>query len=544
MSMRRKEALPHRARRIGVRWRLALVVAAIVPLLAPAAGHALASWQAVDAGAPTGAHLRDVAAATSASGPIVVAVGDDGTNGIVYRLSHGAWTADQLPAGTGPLTDVVLAGSQAHVAYALGPQTLVRLDDADGTGAWAAITGLPAGPLTALAFAPDGTSGLVGAADGRIYSFAPDTNGFTAVNDVNGQVTPPAGQIAGLAATAPGTGFAVTLGAAPNPRFLALSPSSVPQPQVGVEPADGATCGDLEGVAATESSAVAVDARCWWNLVDGTWRRHGPFTEPGAALDDIALSGTVTTIAGSAKDHGVVWRRSGTGDFVLDPAVAPGALHAVAIVGPEDMWAVGEGGAVRHYAVAPPAPVGDGGTDDGGTADGATGDGAIGDGATDSGSSSTGGQGSTTGSSTSQSPSTPDGFHIDIEDHGSGTQSSGPDYSTTGIDTGNGSKRPAHRRKPAPTRRLLSNVKVRAAKHGLVIEFDLAAPASVAIAASRGKRNLGVTKPRVFKSGHVRILLRYRGAKAPTNLKITARRSTKAGAPAQPSAGKQRGDKQ
>jgi hypothetical protein len=527
--------------------RVLLIAVAVVPLLAPVASHAAASWHSVDATAPAGVRFADVATATSAGSSVVVVVGKNGDDGVIYRLSAGGWKADAVPAQTGALTHVAFAGG---AAYALGPGTLLRLASADdpASATWAAVADLPAGPLTALALAPDGTSGFLGTADGHLYTFTPGTAGFTKINEVNGQITPPSGGVSGLTSTAPGTGYAVTLGASPNPRFFGLTPSQLPEPQAWVVPADGASCSDLRGVAASADTAVAIDDACWWSFDNGAWQRHAPLA-PDAVLDDVAVAGTgdgaVTAVTGTTGGAGAVWRRAGRGSFAVDAAVAPGALHGVAVAGFDDIWAVGDGGAVRHLFADPPPEDGGGsgsstGGDDGGSAGGDSGTGTdAGTGADDGASDGAGTSGTDSGSGSGTAgdhPRTPSNLQIDVDD-GSRAQSSGngPEYSTTGIDTGtSGTSRKPGGRKPATTMRLMRGVKVRAVKGGLVIDFVLAARAKVAVVALRGKQNVGATAPKMFKPGHGRIVVHYRGAKPPTNLKITARRSGKAGTPARP----------
>jgi hypothetical protein len=345
--------------------------------------------------------------------------------------------------------------------------------------------------------------------------------------------------ITGVTLTARNEGFVAAVPAADSPSSTGSPPAgsggaggaSTPFFQIAAAPATmvptvrpqvatrAAACGnaplELTAIAAAGATAVAIDTKCLWNrAANGNWRQQMDTSLGEQTLNDISVASesgvAIMAIAGGSASTGVVWRRTGTGPIATD-VIAPAQINAVSVLGSEDIWAVGVGGVVRHFAPAPPqtqTQTGDGGSGTGGN------------GGRDTG------------------PETPSGLKVTIDDPNKAPRKPkpGPTHTTSG--TPNGGKKPGKGKPAKGPKRLLRNVTVKAIKGGLAIEFDLNAPAKVAVAATRGTRRLGSTKPRVFGRGHGRIVLRYGGGKPPTNLRITARRSTKKTPPAQTGPGK------
>jgi hypothetical protein len=540
-----------------LRHRAAIAAAAIAPLLAPASALASVSWHSVDSGAPASVNFEDVAV-TSAPGSAVVAVGRDADHhAMIYRLLGQTWVTDQTPFDADPdptaRLRVAITGSSAWVAgrTAAGHPAIFRLADvhAAAGASWTAVAGVPADATwapTAISFAPTGGGGVVGGDDGRVYKLTDSSTGGSlttqAINDAGGTVVPASGAITSLALTGAGTGFATAARSDPDttPRFFALAADRLtPQPAMDGVDTNSRCKRDPVAVAATSTVALAVDGTCWWDLVSpaGTWQPHPTdpaFAAEGLALHDVAVAGTgqgaaaaiVGQVGTGDSARGDIWRRSGTSTWVNDADHAPAPLNAVAVVGADDIWAVGKQGVVRHFAADVPqdsAASGSGSDDRSGSDD-------------QGNDSQDGGSTQTEGGGQHDSPQTPPGLKVVIDDpnrqpHGGKKK---PTHGTSGKP--NGGKKP--KRKPAQPERLLHDVTVKAIKHGLAIEFNLKARATVAVAASRGTRRLGSTKPRVFPRGHGRIILRYKGAKPPTNLRITARRSTKTMPTAKPGQGK------
>lgn len=501
----------------------ALGTAAACALFAPTGASAAPTWHAVDAGVPASVRLASVAATRIASDEVVVATGTDAATGqaVAYRLAHGAWQQDVLPAGAGAPSHVAIAAGHA---YAVDGSTVLTLADAQAAGpaSWSAASG--PGTLTAFAVAPDGSGGFAGLGDGHLYAFAPASGGFTQLNDAGGQAVPANGGITAVAAASGGAGVATAKRQDPQARFFALGQGVTPQAAVD----GGGSCGtDPLAVAAAGSVALAIDGTCWWELVNGAWMRQGTdgaFLLDGARLHDVALTpdGGAAAIAGeSGTGQGTVWRRVAQFGWAATVGVSPAPLEAVSAVAADDIWAVGDSGVVAHL-FSDPAPTG-------GATSGTPGTG----GGTTQQTSGSGASQQTTSSHTGQSsgPSSPSGLKIIIDDGSQPQRTSGsPTYSTSG----GGSKHKS--RTPAGPRRLLRNVRVRAVRHGLRIDFRLAAPAKVSVVALRGKHAIGRARPRVFRSGAGRIVLHYKGGKPPTTLRIVARRSHKTGAPVRPAA--------
>lgn len=515
------------------RRRLSAVVGACatIALSGPPAAAQAPDWHDAQAGVPADVNLRDVAVHGSG---VVVAVGDRpaatvegeaaAREAAIYRLAGGVWRRDTI-ANLPPGSRLVAVAVTEQAAWAVGSYDdggakplMVRfpgggqaLAGAGEGAAWSAV-GAPAdlaAPLRSVALA--GGAGLVGAENGRIHRI--DDGGPGGPGVVGGPLTavPAADAVNAIALYGPGTGFAVGDPPAgdpdapdpnaPDTRIYKLSQNDGPAGDLVLADsvAPGAGPGEILSVAtAGAGTGVAVDRTGYWELgAGGVWSRKSgaSFPEAGSDLHDAAMKSAdgqvVEAIAGGIWGQGAVWRRAGsTWSY---KTVGGASLNGVAISGKDDMWAIGDGGRVLHYyakPVPPPSPAPQQPQSDPQLAPEP--------------------QPSQTEPSAQKPAEQRRAEHapapeIQIEERPAEEPGSAP---------------PAKR----PTRRLMTNVAVRRRRgRVLVISFRLTDRASVTVIARRGRRVVARKSMRARGKGAHRLVVRYRGKRPPTSLKIVVR---------------------
>jgi hypothetical protein len=484
-----------------MRARICVVAIAVLAAFAvlPASAGAVAAWQPENA--PANVNFKAVAALPgSGDYDKVVAVGQDtSTNeAVIYERLAGFWqrsVTDPVPANS-CLTDVAFTG---QAGWAVG--------NSDGdcnngkpfalrfTGStWQILTpSLPAFRSVALS----GGSGFIGDSQGGIHPIHDAT-----IDGAIAAGTPQQTAVNGIA-LAGGQNFAGgSSGLVGGGKIYEFSGSGSQvdayQPDPGA--ADVVDIGAAPNAPA--SSRVAIESSgLWTSDGSGVWSRHFPAQSfaGNPTLNAVTVANLpgqpLSAIAGVQGGAGAVWLRagsgpwgSGTGGWNRQTVPSSLALQDVAIVGSEDVWAVGDGGTVLRYFPVPPGTSVPTGT--GGTANGIT--------------------------------ILSDGTIVY-----SGT-SGGLDYTVIQRPpaTKNG-KRPAGKR-PSTTR-LLRNVKVRVLRGRLVITFRLISRARVAARALRAGRLVGRTRARLMRRGRGRVVLRYKGARPPSQLQLIVRPVTRAG---------------
>jgi hypothetical protein len=529
--------VPRRALRTVV-LALALAVAGV----APATAEAAAAWKAVSAGAGASVDFRAVATyrPPGQTTDVVVAVGQDTSTheAAIFRLVAGSWQRDpiaQVPAGS-RLTAVALTRDAAWavgdkagtgedespceacepfvVRFAGGGAELARAPDpgAETPPSWIQLpVDKTSGPLTSVVLSGD--DGFLGSARGDVHriedgaiggslAYTPFATRPTAVN--------------GLALPAAEHGFAVGDSSLPSGgRIFELSAGGAQAAGFQPNPAPAAALravAAVPGAAGQPSPALAIEPAAYW-LPDaaGIWRREQPspaFSDPSNDLRAVAMlreGATITSaIAGSASgqpgQEGAVWIRSGTansGSWTPYQRLGP-PLRGVAVAGREDVWAVGGGGAVLHFA---PVLSDDDGGDGGDTGtDGDTG---------------TGGR---TGSD--RAAGGPAG----------GSSKGGNDIPTQVIVKPPPRRRPGSKPRAPKPRRMVRDLRVRVGRGRVFISFRLLARARVGARAMSGRRTVGRLKARLMRPGNRRLIVRYRGRKPPTKLQIIVRPTTRAAA--------------
>jgi hypothetical protein len=167
-------------------------------------------------------------------------------------------------------------------------------------------------------------------------------------------------------------------------------------------------------------------------------------------------------------------------------------LEDVAVVRPDDVWAVGPGGTIVRYSVVVKRD--------------------------------TGPPPCTTGCTTTPTDTTP-----------TGTPPSSDPPPTPPIDV-NVVQRPAPRPQqptakqgPTATQSVLRGVRVKVLRGRLLISFRLIAPARVSARALRAGKLVGRSSARLLKAGHGSLVVPYRGAKPPSQLQIIVRPVSGAG---------------
>ncbi|MDX6652188.1 MAG: hypothetical protein QOJ38_969 [Solirubrobacterales bacterium] len=380
------------------------LIAALLPSAA-AANH-LSGWTDAGSGIPASVDLKDV---STAPGGIVIAVGQqsgaiDGSTATVYRRAGGNWIADnvQLPPGAHDSRLVDVASSPV-AAWAVGTYVdgtntsralVLRLASQDPSTAlssaqaagWAQPDSLQATMALPRSVALYGGAGLIGDSAGGIYPI--HDSGATSGIDAAAALTPPnpaapPGAINGVAMYSDTAGYAVADSSTNGHRIFRVN---LTQPATFVSADNPATPTDTANIvsvaAADQSNGLAVEGPAGGATAPGYWSPDtnpvapvwGRFTDPlftnGTSLKDASLalaSGTkIEAIAGDDSGTGVVWRRSGSGwsrddklavDYaVTNQPLSASALNGVAVISQKDIWAVGDGGVVRHYAALPDEP--------------------------------------------------------------------------------------------------------------------------------------------------------------------------------------------
>lgn len=525
----------------------AIVLAAAAAAALP--GVASASvWTDAGAGVPLTVNLKAVAAYPTPAGDVVIAVGRDSTDGqaVIYRYAAGAWQQDTIANAPAHSCLVAVAVDQA-AAWAVGSKDggcpgdggtgtafIVRLDGgpAAGLGAasWSEVPGYPDAAPDAVAL--DGSSGYVGGnGTGNLYWFT--DSGSPSLNQV--QFTPSAAapsDVSGIAvfgpppAAGPPTGYAVGAGTG-GANVFGLSSSCPGAGSNVVCPfiPPGSSWPQLAGVAAlSQSDLIAIEhtdpnGPAWWSPdANGAWERHTDPAFGGATLNAVSVGQAAATggatpavdtaIAGQDKQgDGLVWQRLDQGAF-SGRIVSCAPLNGVAALGSDDMWAVGDDGTLLRYTAA-------GGTESGCTSTSTVvtltgnvsgGSGSGGSGAGSSGSGSSGSGTSTSGSGTTGT------IQVTVSQP---TTSSPPPPSRKPT---SGSPPPRRHRKPL----LMRDVRVRVERGELVVLCKLSAPARVSATATRAGRVVGRTGWKRFRRGRCRLVIPYRGAKPPAELRLIA----------------------
>jgi len=145
------------------------------------------TWSDVSTGV-TGTHtLRSIHFPTATDGWVV---GDNGTNGVIYRWNSGSssWGSQTVPAGTERLYDVFFV--DANVGFAAGDNGEV-LKTTNGGTLWSRITAGPQAPRPNFTFADFSMGGAVGVAvaGDRIYKTLNGGDSWTLSSTVGGAPT-------------------------------------------------------------------------------------------------------------------------------------------------------------------------------------------------------------------------------------------------------------------------------------------------------------------------------------------------------------------
>lgn len=293
-----------------------------------------------------------------------------------------------------------------------------------------------------------------------------------------------------------------------------------------------ASASPKRGIAAAAGHAVAIDSKQIWERTGaaGPWTRR---SLPSALTSDDLLDVTIATPPASdpvavvvgMRGTPVLWTRSGTGPWSMPlDVIVPGApiktLRGVAVETTDSMWAVGDGGTILRYRVPDPLPP------DGGRTTSTDGDGGdtSGDGGDTGGGGNTGGDTGTGGDTNSQT-SSQTSTTTSTTQQSQTTQEIAPGEKLDVIIDQPRTPPPARPRTPRkPVQKLVTRVRVsRLGQRALVIKFKLAARARVAVSARVGRKLVGRRQFRRLKPGRHRVVVRYRGRRLPTALKIVAR---------------------
>ena len=530
---------------------LAAVAGVACLIAAPAAGAQTETlppaWYS-EAGIPAEVDLAGVAS----NGSKVVAIGTDSTGrAVIYERGEDEWT-DATPASVpaqSQLVDVVAAGAEfwavGHSTTDAGTAPLVLKRGALG---WVSAVGaLPATTKPTAVAVGDGVA-VIGDDQGKLHRLSAD--GSVVSTDAIA-----AGRINDISLLSGTTGFAVADWEAVGPTSDTFARIYELKPDPMLETADaGASGTDVVSVAATsETAAVAIDALGGtWRIANGEWRRNTGL--PAAALP-LAVAAKRTAgdwvhelVAGSVGSGGAIWRRKRqpTADQTWTADTLPAAtppLTGVAVDGADAAWAVGLDGTVLHYWRMPvPPPVEDDEEEeededtDSGTGTGG-GDTQTGGGDTQSG----GGDTQTGGGNSSQSTqqqSSQEHWYLREQPASSSDEQVEEAPEEPSEAEQSSASRPAPRRHgveveiddsaegaPAPTDigRLLKDLKVRRKRGALVITFRLTERARVAAIALRGDKLAGRTRLRTMPKGKGKLVLRFKGKKPPSNLKLVVK---------------------
>jgi hypothetical protein len=487
-------------------------------------------WYAEGAVVPATVEFHDVAAA----GDVVVAVGTDAGQPVIYNRTGGTWqhapVEPPLPAA-GTLTDVVLGGGGGWAIGTAGGTPLV-LELVNGV--WTDRSAGAALPAAPTAVAMSGAGAIIGDAGGSLHWLAAggaktDTKSPTAAGAINGVA---------LVSGSPGLAVAGYKPLAGEPPDGSVRIYELRDPPLldADESAPGETGVNMTGLAAVASNhAVAIDStNATWRLTvafgQNDWIREGQL--PDAALSAATSvnggpppfddTGWATEfLVGNTGGAGAIWHRTRwtkdgaawNGDPV--PAGTP-ALSGVAATAWDAAWAVGSGGTILRYW-RPPDPDAE---------------------AAwraqqqqqqqqqqqeqsqqETGTSTTGGTQVQTGPQ--QTTIVTIG---EWQPSGSSTGDAGGDrLVTNGVVIEDGDDTPTPVRK-----RLVKNVRAiftrtRSGRRKLIVRFRLTRRAVVSVAAKRGRRLIGSTRPRTLRRGRRQVVLPVRGKEPPTSLKLVAR---------------------
>jgi hypothetical protein len=528
-------------------------------LATAATANAAVEWRDAGVEVPENVDLHAVAT----SGATVVAVGTDTTTdeAVVYRRAEGEWQRDlplpppppfvpepvidpetgepvvdpetgepvmtepppPPPKTFGDLVDVAIGGGSAWAigsapAEGGGERPLILRLTAEG---WTEVDA-PASMGLPRALALEGDDGLVGDAAGQVFAL---TDGAFASAPLTrgGVVAPPVTPVNGVALSGAGEAFAVAQPKDSFSGFLAVDRAKGEMRQDVAETIPAGMQPVAIGVAGTLALAVDGNGPCRDTAPGGApglwtrdasldvWRREVPTASAtGTRWCDLALSGTTLVLAGDRATAsgrvGAIWRREGAGTLRLEDDFDHRPLHGVA-VGPTEAWAVGEGGALWRRADWPPPPPDD---DDDGDGDG---DGDGGDNTTDTGNDGGGDQAQPTPEQPTDPPPAPETIVAPL-----GPTGDGPVEPTT-------TTKPKPKTKPRQdagkaAQRLLVGLKARRTGRRLVLSFRLKARARVFVTALRGTRVVARVRSRALKPGARRLVVRFRGQRPPTQLKI------------------------
>jgi hypothetical protein len=529
----------------------AFVVVLLVLALAPASAIAAPTWRDAGAEVPSTVDLLAVAA----EGQRAIAVGTDRETheAAAYRLVGGVWQRD-LPAPSpdeeeagetapppilGRLVDVALSGPNAWAVGAKpdGTPLLLRLDDAvpadpaavaqaaaEGRGdekVWTAVEA-PAAMAAATTIALSGDDGVVGDASGHLFAIS---GGAVADEPLarGGVAPPPATPVNGVTLTASDSAYAIARPQDGWSGFLGIGGGEVRR-----EVAESIPAG-LEPVAlaASATEAVAVDGPgpcrdAQPGAAPGLWSRDGSLslwrrTTPAASATgtrwcDLALTDGALLVGGDRATAtgrvGAIWRRTPAGTLRLERDLDARAIHGVA-AGEDQSFAVGAAGALWRYAQWP-AP----------EDTGATGE--------------TGGGGTQAETHTDTVAADARAEDPRSEDRPEEPTTPAPETIVASLPPApdGATVKPATRRttKTKRARRLLVGLEATRTGRRLVLRFRLRARARVLVTALRGRRVLGRSASRALEPGAQRIVVRFKGRKPPTRLKIVVRPAAKPGA--------------
>jgi hypothetical protein len=350
-------------------------------------------------------------------------------------------------------------------------------------------------PLSNKNPAPKSVEGLALVDKTAVGAFAVGQDGPAASADTSGSIGAPAG-------SPPPSGlhiYQTADGRSVSPANAAPTP-----------PGAGDT--DLVGVDALSSVvAVAIEGgstpATWEPDGNGLWTRKSDSTGAfsSSTLRDVDLTTGVQVIAGQFgtgdRAPGAVWTRAtGTVPWTRDTSLTT-PLNGVAALARDDIWVVGNGGALKHYYDQPPVveiKKGPDPTDGTGGHDTGTGDNGTPP-------ASTGGGREQHAASSAPLPS------VEVD------QRPAPGDRPARREPGNAGNQ------PPPAERLLTGVKVTLRKHALVVSFVLAAPAKVAARATTGKRVVARTPLRTLAAGEQKLVVPFHGRRPPTHLKLVVR---------------------
>jgi hypothetical protein len=370
----------------AARTAASVIMASLCLAIAPAAqANHINGWQDGEAGVPASVDLTEVAA-FGASG-VVIAVGKDSNTGLarIFRRVGVTWIEDTvtLPAGaqSSELMDVDLdqdiawaVGSYADGSAVTHPLTLRIAGGSTAVANPTAVTWAPAQDslgdgVVPTAVAVRGNAGMIGTAAGTVFPFQ-DAGGPTGadgtINDTAVAPPQPAGAINAIAVYDTNKAFTGgNLPASGADRIYKVDSSQ--SEATDMLPVTGPSDPNLPiaGLAAvSESEGIAVEANPGpvsqdprtWSANLPLWTRDADsalFTLDSKPADLSARKPDATLIQAVAGTHGgagAVWRRTGTGAWTRQlPSPNGEALHGVAVITEQNIWAVGDDGVLLNY---------------------------------------------------------------------------------------------------------------------------------------------------------------------------------------------------